>query len=262
VIKAEEKEFQAKKGALSFGIKEANNPFILITDADCNPEENWLKYFSCKFQDDYDFIFGHAPFYQDNYIVNKISCFENLRSSFLVFFSSKTGFPHSASARNFGFRKSSFERIKGYSNTSETLSGDDDLLLREAVRNRLKIGSILNNGAFVFSSTKTNLNDYLNQRARHTKTSFYYLPGRQLFLSFWHLLNLFFLFSPALIFVNKFFILLFLLKLLVDSIAVKSLQKKFGYRFNMLEILYLQVIYELFLIIHFINALFKKDKWK
>ena len=262
IIKIKEKEFQAKKGALSFGTKKATNPFVLITDADCRPQKDWLKFYSERFMNGYDFIFGHAPFYLDNYIVNKISCFENLRSSILTFFAAKVGLAYSASARNFGFKKSSFEKIKGYSNTTETLSGDDDLLLREAVKNNLKIGSILINGSFVYSSTKANLTDYLNQRARHTKTAFYYLPGRQLLLSAWHLLNLFLLFSPALLIINKFFVLLFLLKLLIDSVTIKFLQNKFGYTFNILEIIYLQTIYELFLIIHFINAFFRKDKWK
>ncbi|MEJ2615579.1 MAG: hypothetical protein P8Z35_11515, partial [Ignavibacteriaceae bacterium] len=85
---------------------------------------------------------------------------------------------------------------------------------------------------------------------------------RQLFLSFWHLLNLFLLFSPVIIIFNIFFGLLFLLKLLIDSIIIKSLQNKFGYGFSIFEILYLQILYELFLIVHFVNALFKKDKWK
>ena len=262
VMKVGDKEFPAKKGALSFGIKKAHNPFILITDADCRPQEDWLKFYLEKFQDGYDFIFGHAPFYQNNSIVNKISCFENLRSALLIFFTSKTGITYSASARNFGFKKLSFEKIKGYSNTSETLSGDDDLLLREAVKNKLRIDSILNRRSFVYSKTKAILSDYFNQRARHTKTSFYYLPGRQFFLSSWHLLNLFFLFSPILVIFNKLFLFLFFIKLLIDSITIKSLQKNFGYRFSILEILYLQVIYELFLIVHFINALFNKDKWK
>ncbi|MEJ2615118.1 MAG: glycosyltransferase, partial [Ignavibacteriaceae bacterium] len=65
VIKIEEKEFQAKKGVLSFGIKKANNPFILITDADCRPQKEWLKFYSERFINGYDFILGHAPFYEN-----------------------------------------------------------------------------------------------------------------------------------------------------------------------------------------------------
>ncbi|MFZ0455218.1 MAG: glycosyltransferase [Ignavibacteriaceae bacterium] len=262
IFKVEEKEFLAKKGALSFGINKAKNPFILITDADCHPQKEWLKFYSERFEHGYDFIFGHSPFYGDNSLINKISCFENLRSAILTFSAAKIGIPYSASARNFGFKKSSFEKLKGYSNTTETLSGDDDLLLREAVKKNYKISTILNSSSFVYSSAKSNFHDYFNQRARHTKTSFYYLTGRQFFLSLWHLLNLFLLLSPVLIIFNIFFGLLFFLKLLVDSIIIKSIQNKFDYRYNIFEIFYLQIIYELFLIVNFINALLKKDRWK
>ena len=262
IYQVDAKELPAKKGALTFGIKKAKNPFILITDADCRPEKEWLKSYSEKFKDGFDFVFGNAPFIQNSLFVSKISCFENLRSSILTFTSAKVGIPYSSAARNFGFKKSSFEKVHGYSNTKETLSGDDDLLLREAVKNNMKIGIVSNKSSFVYSSTKSNFKKYFNQRTRHTKTSFYYLPGRQFILAAWHLLNLFFLFSIFLIFADKLFALLFLMKLLIDFILVKSLQKKFGYEFNNFEIIYLQIIYELFLVVHFINALFRKDKWK
>ena len=262
VYKIEDKEFPAKKGALSFGIKKANNPFILITDADCRPENNWLNYYSEKFSEGFDFVFGNAPFIQDINFVSQVSCFENMRSSILTFAAAKIKFSYSASSRNFGFKKGSFEKIKGYSNTTETLSGDDDLLLREAVKHKLKIGIILNTGSFVYTSAKNNFREYFNQRARHTKTSFYYLPGRQIILALWHLVNLFLLLSPILVLFNKLFFLLFIIKLLFDLLTVKVLQNKFGYKFTSLEIIYLQILYEVFLVVHFVNALFKKDKWK
>lgn len=262
LYKAEQKEFPAKKGSLNFGIKKAKNPFIIITDADCLPEKDWLKSYSENFNKGFEFVFGNSPFLQNHSLVNKISCFENLRSSILSFTAARIGFPYSASARNFGFKKLSFEKIEGYSNTMETLSGDDDLLLREAVKYKLKIGAVLNNDSFVYSSAKKKFMEYFNQRARHTKTSFYYLPGRQIILAAWHLTNLFLLFSPILILLNKLFFLLFILKLFADLLAVKSLQNKFGYKFTSLEIIYLQVFYEVFLVVHFINALCKKDKWK
>ena len=104
LFKVEEKEFPAKKGALSFGINKAKNPFILITDADCLPEKDWLKFYSEKFRENYDFVFGVAPFMQDKSFVNKISSFENLRNSILSFAAAKIGISYSASARNFGFK--------------------------------------------------------------------------------------------------------------------------------------------------------------
>jgi cellulose synthase/poly-beta-1,6-N-acetylglucosamine synthase-like glycosyltransferase len=261
VLKINEKKLPGKKGVLSFGISNAQNEYILITDADCRPESKWIKKYSCRFSDGFDFLFGIAPFITDESLINKISSFENLRSSLISFAAASIGGPYSASARNLGFRKSSFTALSGYSNVQETLSGDDDLLLREAVKNKMKIGVVPFDGSKVYSFTKSNFRDYVKQKSRHIKTSFHYLPVHKVILSFWHLINIFFLLSPLLFNVNTLFLLLFFVKISFDLILVLTFQKRFGYKFHLVEIIYLQVIYELFLVVNFLGALLKKDVW-
>ena len=251
-----------KRNALSLGISKSKYKNIMITDADCRPEKDWLKSCSEVFSDGFNFLFGVAPFFQHKNLVNKISCFENLRNSILSFSMELIGLPYSAAARNFGFNKTVFESIGGYSGTSDTLSGDDDLLLREAVKKNEKIGVVTNINSYVYSESKRNIGEYFRQKARHTQTSFHYLTKHKLLLGFWHLLNLFFLFSPILMIINSLFGILFPLKLLIDLVVVKSAQKKFGYKFTVFDSLYLQIIYELFLIVHFFNARFSEVKWK
>jgi hypothetical protein len=63
-------------------------------------------------------------------------------------------------------------------------------------------------------------------------------------------------------FLNHWFFLPFAIKILADIVIVKSNEKKSNYKFGLVEIIYLQVIYELLIIVNFINALFRKDKWK
>jgi cellulose synthase/poly-beta-1,6-N-acetylglucosamine synthase-like glycosyltransferase len=261
VLKAAEKKLPGKKGVLNYALSKTSNEYILITDADCIPERDWVNKYSAKFSEGYNFLFGIAPFIPDGNIINKISCFENMRGSLITFAAAGMGIPYSASARNFGFRKSSFISLNGYFNTRQTLSGDDDLLLREALKNKLKIGTVPFEGSKVFSYTKKNLKDYMRQKSRHTKTSFYYLPLHQILLSFWHLSNIFFLLSPLISIVNPIFFLLFLIKIFSDLFLVLMFQKKFGYGFRPLQIIYLQFFYELFLILNLFGALFKKDKW-
>ena len=255
-------ELRGKREALTIGIEHSQYPYLLITDADCSPQKDWLGIYSAKFESDCDLLFGIAPFYQNESLVNKISCFEQLRSSLLSFSMAKLGLPFSAAARNFGFTKKAFKAIEGYSNTKDTLSGDDDLLLREAVKRKLKIGVVTEPGSFVYSETKKTFKEYLQQRARHTQTSLHYLKRHKSILGFWHLLNLLFLFSPLLMFINVWFAILLPAKLIIDFITIKSTQNKFGYKFLFTEIFYLQIFYELLLVVHFINARFSEIKWK
>jgi len=255
-------DLSGKREALSLGIKNSKYPYILITDADCRPQANWLKAYQKKFEPGYEMLFGIAPFYQRKQLLNKSACFENLRSSVLSFSMASFGWPYTAAARNFGFTKKAFESLGGYSQTKDTLSGDDDLLLREAVKNKMKIGVVTEPGSLIYSETKKTFKEYFQQKARHTQTSFHYLKRHQFILGFWHLINLTFLFSPLLMFFNPLPGILLPAKLIIDLAVVKSNQKKFGYKFLMIEIFYLQIFYEILLIIHFFNANFSKIKWK
>jgi hypothetical protein len=45
-------------------------------------------------------------------------------------------------------------------------------------------------------------------------------------------------------------------------IIVKTNEAKSGYKFGLLEIIYLQVIYEILIVVNFMNALLRKEKWK
>lgn len=251
-----------KRDALALGIQSSRYHYVLITDADCRPQSNWLQAYSDKFKSGYEILFGVAPFYQREYLVNKISCFENLRGTLISFSMATLGLPYTAAARNFGFTKKAFESLGGYSKTKDTISGDDDLLLREAIKNKMKIGVITESGSFVYSETKNSFNEYFQQKARHTQTSFHYLIRHQVILGLWHLLNLSFLFSPLLMFFNPILGILLPSKLIMDFMVVKTNQKKFSYTFSITEIIYLQIFYEVLLIIHFFNARFSEIKWK
>jgi cellulose synthase/poly-beta-1,6-N-acetylglucosamine synthase-like glycosyltransferase len=262
VIKADNKKFPGKKGALDFGISNAKYPFIVITDADCIPANNWLAGYSEKFAENYEFLLGLAPFIQTKGIINKISRFENLRSTILTFALTKLRLPYSAAARNMGFKKSSFEKLGGFSHTMQTISGDDDLLIREAVKQNMKIGIVSAANSFVLSNSKTTLSEYLNQKSRHTKTSLHYLPVHKLLLGFWHLSNILILFSLILLPVNFLFGLPFLLKICGDILVVFYSQRRLNYNFKLSGIPLLQLIYEFLLIVNFFNSFRKTIPWK
>jgi len=179
-----------------------------------------------------------------------------------MFSFAQAGLAYSASGASFGFSKTAFEKLNGYSATLKTFSGDDDLLLQQAVKHNLKIGTVNNTSAFVFTESPASFKKYFKQKTRHTKAALYYLPSRKFLLSIWHLINLTAIFSPLLILSSGYFILPFAAKLFFDLLLISIFEKKFNYSFNALEKIYLQIFYEFLLIINYLNALFKKDKWK
>lgn len=262
LIKAEKKEFDGKKGALSIGIKNAKNNFIVITDADCKPETNWLNSIAGTLDYGYDFVFGVAPIQTGKTLVEKLSAFENLRNTYLTIAAVGLNIPYSAAARSFAFRKTSFERIGGYGKTTETLLGDDDLLMREAVKHKMLIGTVIEPDALVYSAAPQNFNEYFQQKKRHLQTSFHYLLKQKMFLGFWHLINLISLFSIVLGFILPIFALPFAVKLVYDFFIVIKYQKELGHSFKFHEIFYLQVLFEVLLVVNFLKSLSGNTKWK
>lgn len=260
-VSAIDKKYYGKKGALDLGISKTNYDNILITDADCRPEKEWLSSFSTNLSEGYELIFGAAPFFKKKSFVNKISRFENLRSSILTFAFANLGFSYSAASRSLGFKKKLFEKSGGYSKTLETIGGDDDLFIREAMKNNAKVGIILEQDAFVYSKTETEWRKYFKQKFRHLSTANHYSIKIKFLLALWHFLNIFFLLSPALIIFELNFITLFIVKFFSDIITIKFLQKKMKYNFNFLEVILLQIFYELFLIVNYLGGLFRKKAW-
>jgi len=262
VLKTDNKIFSGKRGALQLGIEKAKHDNILIIDADCQPQPEWLSACSKIFNEGFDFIFGFAPFFQTKGFTNFIACFENLRTTFLTFSSAGLGFPYSAAARNFGFIKDAFKKVGGFSNTLDAISGDDDLLLREAIKHNLKIGVVTDKGSYVFSRSKEKLNEYFDQKARHTSTSYKYLFKHKVFLGLWHIPNILVVISiPLYVFFPYLWIVL-LVKLFLDFLAVQTIKKKNNYRFCIMQTWFFQVVYEVLLVVHFFNAKRKKIVWK
>ncbi|MDY0081924.1 MAG: glycosyltransferase [Ignavibacteriaceae bacterium] len=262
LIKADAKKIEGKKGALQVGIENAKYNFIVITDADCRPEVDWLKEIAGKLDAGFDFVSGIAPIKSGKLFVQKLAAFENLRNTYLTISAVGLNVPYSAAARSFAFRKNSFEKIGGYAGTTETISGDDDLLLREAVKNKMLIGTVIGPETFVYSDPPSSFNNYFRQKKRHLKTSFYYLPKQKLFLGLWHSINLMSLFSILLVPVSLNFIFPFAVKLIYDFYAVIKHQSELGHHFNFLLIIPMQIAFELFIIINFFNSLIGKPEWK
>jgi glycosyltransferase involved in cell wall biosynthesis len=262
LLKAEHKILPAKKGALEIGIAQAQFPFLLFIDADCSPQINWLKAFSYKFSFNFDLLIGFAPFTFKQTFANHYFCFENFRTTALTFTAAWFKFPYSAASRSLGIKKGTFLRLGGFGKTLQTLGGDDDLLIREAVKNKCKIGIVSGEDSLVFSNTQETFTGYFQQKRRHTATSFHYLWQHKLFLGFWHMANI--LAIDSLFFIPFFpeagFI--FLSKIFCDYFIVYSFQKKFKYHFSFGEIFFYQILYECFLVFNFFSARFFKIKWK
>lgn len=262
LLKATYKKFPGKKGALDIGIQNSKFDIIAITDADCKPESDWLKSISKKISEGIDIVFGYSPLEKGVNFISKFSSFENLRNFILYFSFAGLNLPYSATARSFAFRKQAFNKLNGFNNITETLSGDDDLLIREAVKNKMKVSAFRFDNDLVYSLPANSLRDYLHRKSRHLKTSHHYLFRHKMLLAVWHLLNIISMYSVFMIPVSYLFVIPFSVKIMIDSALVLLIRKKLPHTFRLSEVIYLQFFFEIFLAINFINSIFNKDRWK
>ncbi len=262
IIKAENKTIPGKKGALEIGIKQANFDIIAITDADCIIGKNWLKSISHKISEGYDLVFGYSPFIKGQKIISKVSAYENLRNFILYFFSVELGFPYGATARSIAFKKSVYIEVNGYRNTTETLSGDDDLFIRECIKKNFKVGYFLDKDSYVQTYPSENFIEYIFRKSRHLKTSHHYLLKQKIILTVWYSINFIANLSIFFIPLTFYFVIPFAVKIILDLILLKLIKSKIEHDFNFNEIIYLEFIYQLLVAVNFIASLVLKDNWK
>lgn len=253
---------RGKRAALEAGIRIARHDRIIITDADCVTQPDWLDQLDKCFTVDTQFLIANAPLIKKSGFVNSISCFENMRSFILITSTFGWGHPVSATARNMGFRKEIFHAEGGYRPTAGSLGGDDDLLLKNFLDKGYTVNLSTDPQSAVFSHTSSSFREYFRQKARHTAASKFYSKQSKWILVFWHLPNLY---AQSSILLLPFFpevSFTFFVKILFDLILVLSLQNKYNYHFNPFQIVFYQIFYEIFLIINYFTSRFMKFNWK
>lgn len=263
VITADNKKYPAKKGALEIGIQKARFDKILITDADCQISSDWLKCYSQKFSEGFDLVFGNVIYtnHEKSFIAS-FQQFEHLRSKILYFAAAKKGFPYSANGANFGFSKKVFYELNGYDGIASSLSGDDDLLIQKAIKNKKKVSFINPYFGYVTTESAQSIKDYLNRKARHTSAAYYYRMNIKIILGIWHSINIISAFSIILTEINSIFLFPFLIKILCDIILISEFNRDFGYKFNIFQIILFQILYEIILCINIINGFRFIKRWK
>ncbi len=261
-IRALNKKYPAKKGALAIGIAQAKNSYLLFTDGDCVPAKEWIKSFASGFVEKKDILIGSAPFMYSGTAVNRIVCYENLVNTLLTTFFLAMKNPYSAVGRSIGYTKEAFLRVRGFEKTMDTISGDDDLFIREAVKNNLNIGIITANDALVYSQTPETFAAYFNQKVRHLKTSYHYPLSTSALIFLWHECNYFCQYFFLLAFISPVAYIVSAIKILADIFIYSTYQRKLGYKFSPIQIFFHSFAYELLSLYNILNSMFKKSQWK
>lgn len=249
IIKVERSQHlkYGKKLPLTIGIKGAKYEHMLFTDADCKPASNqWVKNMMQHFDDQKQIVLGYGPYVKSKSFLNKVIRFDTAWIAMSYISMAKAGIPYMGIGRNMAYTKTAFNSVGGFKSHYSLSSGDDDLFIQEAAKNK-NYSINIDPESYCYSKTPKTWENWFKQKSRHYTTSGKYKVFKKLMLGIYPLTLLILLGSfVSLLFDSEFiwlslviFILLLLMKWLILGKAFAKLKEsKFIALLPVLDIAY------------------------
>jgi cellulose synthase/poly-beta-1,6-N-acetylglucosamine synthase-like glycosyltransferase len=169
-IKPDEYYSHGKKFALMVGIKGADYPLLLLTDADCRPaSDQWLKNMSSHFAQGTEIVISYGAQERAKGFLNKLIRFDGFFIALQYLSFSLAGKTYMGVGRNLAYQKELFFRHKGFASHYHILSGDDDLFINEAAK-KGNVAVEVDHASFTITRPKRTLREWFRQKKRHVTT--------------------------------------------------------------------------------------------
>jgi glycosyltransferase involved in cell wall biosynthesis len=164
--------FAPKKYALTLGIKATRYQRLLFTDADCIPLTNqWLRLMQRGFANygrpPADLVVGYSAYAEAPGLLNKLIRYETLVTAAQYLSFAWRGWPYMGVGRNLAYTRGCFTATKGFASHIRQLSGDDDLLVQDAVRQGQRVAVVADPSAHTLSEPAATWAVWWHQKRRH-----------------------------------------------------------------------------------------------
>jgi len=256
----------AKKYALSLGIKAAKYDIILLTDSDCLPSSpTWISGMASGFDDNTQIILGFSDYRRYPGLLNYFIRFETIFTAIQYMGSALLGNPYMGVGRNIAYKKAFFLKEKGFSGFQKVVGGDDDLFVNKRASRR-NTAVVMGKDFTTISEPKSSIRDYLRQKVRHLSAGRQYKLKDKIILGLFNsgylgslLVTLLLMIrTPALIWLASFLLVRWILMMIV----IGRWSKLLGYSFRTIGVPLLDILYLFYYIFTGTKALFtKKVKW-
>ena len=227
--------FAPKKYALTLGIKAARYPRLLFTDADCIPATNqWLRLMQRGFahQGGADVVLGFSAYAAAPGFLNQLIRYETLLTAAQYLSFAWRGWPYMGVGRNLAYTRACFATTKGFASHIRQLSGDDDLLVQDAVRAHQRVAVVADPSAHTLSGPAETWAAWWRQKRRHLSAGRVYRFADRLRVGSFVLANiLFYLATVMLVFSPNNWVplaVVWLLRTLFVSAVYARLSRRLG----------------------------------
>lgn len=140
-----------KQNALNIGIKEAEGEIIVLTDADCVVNRNWIRSMNKFFYDkDVGLVVGKTEIMEEEKksFLYKVQVMAHRMLMEVAQVPIIFGFYTSGMGNNIAFRKKGYDELGGYEGLGSSIL-DDEILVRGFARKGYKIAAAFNQNAVV-----------------------------------------------------------------------------------------------------------------
>ena len=196
--------FAPKKYALTLGIKATRHARLLFTDADCIPATNqWLRLMQRGFspQNGADVVLGFSAYAEAPGFLNQLIRYETLLTATQYLSFAWRGWPYMGVGRNLAYSRACFTATKGFASHIRQLSGDDDLMVQDAVRYGQRVVVVADASAHTISEPAATWTAWWRQKRRHLSAGRAYRLADRLRVGIFLLANmLFYLAATVLLF--------------------------------------------------------------
>ena len=154
-----------KKKALDVGIQNSNGEILLFTDVDCRVTPSWVSSMVRCFNSA-DYVIGFSRAKSGMGFANLFQRVDFLMLMFSANAVSNLKFPLACSGQNQGYRRSLFNKVKGYEKISSLLMGDDSIFLQQCLKHQARVTFCEDAGSYVFCRPEKTWKSLLLQRVR------------------------------------------------------------------------------------------------
>ena len=168
-----------KKNALHHAVRAAITDVLLFTDADCRPEPRWAEAMAARFANGADVVLGLSPVDGGSGVLSAYAAYEAARTAMTYIAAAGWKRPYMSVGRNWGYRRSLFERSGGLEALFGELGGDDDLLLQRFLARRPTVAVCVEAGTLCRTAAPVSFRALCRQKLRHYRAGASYrgAPG-------------------------------------------------------------------------------------
>lgn len=227
-IDAPETNLVGKVRALSYGISKSNGELIMMTDADCTVNENWLMETSGYFNEKTGLICGFTMIEFSYGYFSKLQALDWIYLQALASASSGINTELSCIGNNLSMSANAFNSIGGYKGLKFSVTEDLALLRKIKAENKYSVVYPINPGCLVKTLPCADFKELYQQKKRWFRGGtdinwLGYLLGFLLYVSNFVLLTGFIYLSPIVYIVSVFF------KMVSELLIILPVYRKLNY---------------------------------